>query len=64
MIKELASLGTIFPKPAMARCIKALLLVYMGNGYGRSVAAVPIAEEQLNQVSMMIGLIFGECTAF
>lgn len=51
VIKELASLGTIFPKPAMARCIKALLLVYMGNGYGRSVAAVPIAEEQLNQVS-------------
>lgn len=51
VIKELASLGTIFPKPAMARCIKALLLVYMGNVYGRSVAAVPIAEKQLNQVS-------------
>lgn len=51
VIKELASLGTIFPKPAMARCIKALLLVYMGNGYGRSVAAVPIAEAQLDRVS-------------
>lgn len=51
VIKELASLGTIFPKPAMARCIKALLLVYMGNGYGRSVAAVPISEAQLDRVS-------------
>lgn len=51
VIKELASLGTIFPKPAMARCIKALLLVYMGNGYGRSVAAIPIAEAQLDRVS-------------
>lgn len=50
VIKELASLGTIFPKPAMTRCIKALLLVFMGNGYGRSVAAVPIAEDQLNRI--------------
>lgn len=50
-IKELASLGTIFPKPAMPICIKALLLVYLGNYYGRSIAAVPIAEEQLNSIS-------------
>lgn len=51
IIKELASLGTIFPKPAMPRCIKALLLVYMGNLYGRSTGAVPIAEEQLSRLS-------------
>ena len=51
VIKELASLGTIFPKPAMPRCIKALLLVYMGNLYGRSTGAVPIAEEQLSRLS-------------
>lgn len=50
-IKELASLGTIFPKPAMAICVKALLLVYIGNYYGRSIAAVPIAESQLNSLS-------------
>lgn len=50
-VKELASLGTIFPKPAMPRCIKALLLVYMGNSYGKSEAAVPIAADQLNRLS-------------
>lgn len=51
VIKELASLGSIFPKPAMPRCIKALLLVYMGNFYGRSTVAWPIAQEQLNRLS-------------
>lgn len=51
VIKELASLGTIYPKPAMPRCIKALLLVYMGNYYGRSIGAWPIAQEQLNNLS-------------
>lgn len=51
VVKELASLGSIFPKPAMPRCIKALLLVYMGNFYGRSTAAWPIAQEQLNRLS-------------
>lgn len=51
VIKELVSLGTIFPKPAMARCIKALLLVFMGNGYGRADAAIPVAEEQLNSIA-------------
>ena len=35
----------------MPICIKALLLVYLGNYYGRSIAAVPIAEEQLNSIS-------------
>lgn len=50
-IKELASLGTVIPEPAMMQCMKAYVLVYVGNNYGRSNAAIDIAEEQLASIS-------------
>jgi len=49
-IKELSSLGTIIPQPAMADCMTAYLLVYIGNFYGVSYGAAPIAEEQLSMI--------------
>lgn len=48
---ELAQLGTIIPDPALFTCIKAYVLVYIGNNYGRSIKAVPIAEKQLLKIS-------------
>lgn len=49
--KELASLGTVIPEPAIMQCMKAYVLVYVGNFYGRSNAAVDIVEEQLSAMT-------------
>lgn len=45
--KELANLGTYIPDPAFGPCIKAYILVYIGNFYGESHEAAPIAKDQL-----------------
>lgn len=50
-IKELANLGTVIPEPALMQCMKAYILVYIGNFYGRSISAVDIAEKQLTLIS-------------
>lgn len=50
-VEELASLGTVIPDPALPVCIKAFLLVYIGNFYGRSIAATPIAQKQLEKLT-------------
>lgn len=49
-IKALANLGTTIPKPAFLPCIQAFLVVCIGNRYGVSTAAVPIAKEQLENI--------------
>lgn len=49
-IKELANLGTVIPEPALMQCMKAYILVYIGNFYGRSISAVDIAEKQLTLI--------------
>lgn len=50
-IKELANLETVIPEPALMQCMKAYILVYIGNFYGRSISAVDIAEKQLTLIS-------------
>lgn len=50
-IKALANLGSIIPAPAFQDCIDAYLCVYLGNFYGPSFEAAPIARQQLEKVS-------------
>jgi hypothetical protein len=48
--KELAKLGSVIPKPALAECMRAYLCVYVGNKYGHSWESVPIADTELRKV--------------
>jgi len=50
VIQQLASLGTIIPKPATAECIRAYLCVYLGNMWGVSFTAAPIAAGELRTI--------------
>lgn len=49
--KALASLGSIIPKAAFAKCIRAYLCVLMGNYYGVSNGAAPIVEGELAKIA-------------
>ena len=51
-IDALASLGSIIPQPAFPQCMSAYLLVYLGNQYGKSEKAAPIAEKELCKISV------------
>ena len=51
VVKALANLGTRIPAPAFLICLDAYLLVYLGNYYGYSRGAAPIAEEELKKIS-------------
>jgi hypothetical protein len=48
--KNLAAMGNI-PQPALAECLRAYLSVYLGNHWGHSWAAAPIAHEELRRVT-------------
>jgi hypothetical protein len=50
-MRELASLGSSIPAPALAHCMTAALCVKLGNRYGQSNAAVPYAEQVLSSIS-------------
>ncbi|WP_157845810.1 hypothetical protein [Herbaspirillum huttiense] len=50
-IKDLRSLGTTIPIPAFSICSSAIFCVYLGNSYGVSAAAVPIAYDMLKEFS-------------
>jgi hypothetical protein len=50
-MRELASLGTSIPSPALATCMTAALCVKMGNSYGVSNAAQPYADKVLGGLS-------------
>jgi hypothetical protein len=39
----LASLGTAIPRPAFAKCMEAILAVWLGNPWGHAYAAVPFS---------------------
>lgn len=47
VIKKLANLGSVIPSPAFPECMTAYLSVYLGNMYGHSFGAEPVAKEQL-----------------
>ena len=46
-IKNLERLGSIIPTPAFAACASAILAIKLGNSYGVSFTAGPIAERML-----------------
>jgi hypothetical protein len=48
---NLEKLGTVIPAPALGRCITALLCVRLGNFYGVSWSAKPIADRLLRKQS-------------
>lgn len=50
-IKQLSAMGSRIPKAAFSLCLQAYLCVYLGNVYGHSFAAAPIAERELGNVS-------------
>jgi hypothetical protein len=50
-IRELASLGTSIPSPALAACITAILCVKLGNMYGVSWNAQSIADQMMQSIS-------------
>jgi hypothetical protein len=50
-MRELASLGTSIPGPALAACITAILCVKLGNFYGTSWAAQGAADQMITGLS-------------
>ena len=50
-IRKLANLGSTIPSPALIDCIQAYMVVYLGNSYGVSREAYPIALEKLSEIS-------------
>lgn len=50
-IQALSRLGSTIPWPAFPICMSAILAVKLGNGYGTSRAAVPIADELLQRLT-------------
>lgn len=47
VVRSLKSLGTTIPAPALQECMEAYLLVYLGNYYGISIGASPLAKKEL-----------------
>jgi len=50
-VNQLASLGTTIPAPALADCIQAYLCVFLGNFYGESWSAAPVARKELKKLT-------------
>lgn len=48
---SMAKLGTTIPTPALPACMTALLCVKLGNSYGVSWNAEPVASKMLNKIS-------------
>jgi hypothetical protein len=50
LTSSLAKLGSSIPAPAFIECIQAYLCVYLGNNYGVSHTAFPIASSELDKI--------------
>lgn len=50
LVLNLSKLGSSIPAPAFIECIQAYLCVYMGNKWGHSFNAAPIAEQELKKI--------------
>jgi hypothetical protein len=50
-VTTLSKLGTVIPKPALIDCMRAYLCVYLGNTYGHSWNAAPVAFGELKKIS-------------
>lgn len=51
VVNKLSNLGSTIPSPALIECFQAYLAVYLGNKYGISKEAAPIAEKELSNIS-------------
>lgn len=51
VVRNLSKLGSVIPSPALQECMDAYLVVYLGNSYGVSHEAAPIAEKELLAIS-------------
>ena len=51
-IKELESLGTVIPNPALEQVINSVLLVKLGNSYGLSYDAQSYADKILDRIGL------------
>jgi len=51
IVKKLSNLGSTIPAPALIECIQAYLAVYLGNSYGVSINAAPIAYQELSKLT-------------
>ncbi len=51
VISALEALGSTIPAPALAKCMTAILCVKLGNHYGTSWAAVPVATRLLQSLT-------------
>ena len=49
--RTLAAMGTVIPQSTLADCIQAYLCVFLGNMYGASFSAAPIAERELKKIT-------------
>ena len=50
-VNELASLGSFIPDPAISQCMKAYILVCVGNYYGVSYVAAEKASKELESIT-------------
>ena len=50
LVSNLAKLGSSIPAPAFIDCVQAYLCVYLGNSYGTSHSAWPIARDELAKI--------------
>lgn len=50
LVASLSKLGSSIPAPAFIECVQAYLCVYLGNSYGTSHAAFPIAKAELLKI--------------
>ena len=51
LVRELNQLGSTVPAPALLECIQAYLCVYLGNSYGYSWAAEPLAKQGIDNIT-------------
>lgn len=49
-MRTLSNLGTAIPMPALHSCVSAALCVYLGNAYGNSRSAAPLAKTLLETI--------------
>lgn len=64
-VRRLEILGTTIPRPALKEAISACIVVYLGNAYGTSTAAIPYVDRIFDKVNKDAwGYYINGCLAF
>lgn len=50
-VRTLEKMGSVIPAHAISQCVSALMCVILGNSYGYSRSASPVAEEMLDKLT-------------